>query len=85
MAVLTRMNRQRVYDEPSEVAAQEGKVDVEGPDAVEVSLTPDAAVETSERLLMAGLAARGQQIAEERRRKRRSPSSGSTGSDPSPQ
>jgi hypothetical protein len=75
--VLAPMSRDRVYDEPSEVTAEQGEVIVEGPDAVAVSLTPDAALETSERLLMGGLAARGQQIAEARRRKPHSPSSGS--------
>jgi hypothetical protein len=49
-----------VYDEPSEVKAVDGQVDVDGPDAVDVSLTPEAAEETSERLLQQSFKARGQ-------------------------
>ena len=45
------MDRSNVYDEPSTVTADEGVVDVDGPDGVEVQLTPEAAVETSDRLL----------------------------------
>lgn len=67
------MRHEKAYDEPSDVTADKGEVIVDGPDGVAVSLTPDAALETSERLLMSGLAARGQQIAEERRRKPHSP------------
>ncbi len=48
------------YDEASSVAAEEGEVMVNGPDGVAVSLTPDAAVETSHRLLEAGVTAQGQ-------------------------
>ena len=55
------------YDTPSEVAAQEGEVIVDGPDGVAVSLTPEAALETSDRLLRGGLAARGQQIEAQRK------------------
>ena len=49
-----------VYDEPSDVEAVNGAVQVDGPDAVDVSLTPDAAEETSERLLSQAFKARGQ-------------------------
>lgn len=49
-----------VYDEASEVNAVDGCVDVDGPDAVDVSLTPEAAEETSERLLAESFRARGQ-------------------------
>ena len=38
------------YDEPSNVSAIDGEVTVNGPDGVGVSLTPDAAEETGERL-----------------------------------
>jgi hypothetical protein len=51
----------QVYAEPSEVEAVDGKVEVDGPDAVDVALTPEAAEETSERLLAKSLKARGQQ------------------------
>ena len=49
-----------IYDEPSEVDAIDGSVVVKGPDAVDVRLTPDAAEETSDRLLESALKARGQ-------------------------
>ncbi|MEA3044348.1 MAG: hypothetical protein QOH47_2186 [Sphingomonadales bacterium] len=58
----------KLYDTPSEVTAKDGKVVVDGPDAVDVSLTPEAALETSQRLLHGGLKARGQQIAADRRK-----------------
>jgi hypothetical protein len=54
----------RVYDTPSEVTAEEGQVLVEGPDGVDVSFTPEAAAETSDRLLTGAAEARGQQIRE---------------------
>jgi hypothetical protein len=57
----------RVYDAPSDVSAEEGKVVVDGPDDVAVSLTPDAAIETSDRLLHAGLAANGQRVEAKRK------------------
>lgn len=63
----------QLYDAPSEVIAKGGQVMVDGPDAVHVALTPEAALETSDRLLKGGLAARGQQIEAERRRKAPSP------------
>lgn len=59
---------------PSNVVAEEGEVVMDGPDGLAVSLTPDAAIETSERLLKAGIEARGQRVGadalrDERRRK----------------
>ena len=39
------------YDEPSSVAAERGSVIVDGPDAVAVTMTPEAAKETGKRLL----------------------------------
>lgn len=59
----------KVYDEPSEVTANDGEVKIDGPDGVDVALTPDAAAETSDRLLYAAAKARGQQIAEDKRNK----------------
>lgn len=50
----------KVHDEPSDVTAEEGEVIIEGPDGVAFSLTPDAAMETSNRLLEGGLTANGQ-------------------------
>jgi hypothetical protein len=49
-----------IYDEPNKVAAKDGVVKVDGPDSVDVSLTPDAALETSDRLLAGAATAQGQ-------------------------
>ena len=49
------------YDTPSEVSADQGEVIVDGPGGVAVSLTPEAAIETGDRLILRGLEARGQQ------------------------
>jgi hypothetical protein len=54
------MPKDEVYSDPSDVKAVEGNVDVDGPDAVDVTMTPEAAEETSERLLGQALKARGQ-------------------------
>jgi len=47
----------KVYSEPSEVEQYGGEVMVEGPDAVDVSLTPEAAIITGTRLINAGVEA----------------------------
>jgi hypothetical protein len=60
----------KIYSEPSEVAAEKGEVSVDGPDGVAVTLTPDAAIETSHRLLEAGLMAQGQKVDERRKGER---------------
>jgi hypothetical protein len=52
--------KKHVYEEASKVAAAEGAVEVEGPDEVDVALTPEAAAETSDRLLRGAFKARGQ-------------------------
>lgn len=52
----------KVYDEPSNVRAEDGVVAVDGPDAVSVKLTPDAALETSDRLLGGAAEAQGQRV-----------------------
>ena len=49
-----------VYDKPSDVSAEQGEVIIDGPDGVAVSLTPEAARETSSRLLRAADEAAGQ-------------------------
>lgn len=54
------MQDRHIYDEPSDVDAEDGIVMVKGPDAVDVRLTPDAAEETSERLNHGAMKARGQ-------------------------
>jgi len=49
-----------IYDEASAVDADDGAVRQKGPDAVNVRMTPEAAEETSERLLEGAMKARGQ-------------------------
>lgn len=39
------------YSKPSEVTTDEGRVLVDGPDGVDVALTPEAALETGGRLM----------------------------------
>lgn len=56
----------RLHDEPSTVTAEHGQVMVDGPDGVAVSLTPEAAAETSDRLLDGAAEAQGQILAETR-------------------
>jgi len=59
----------KVYDDPSEITAEEGAVTVKGPDAVDVRLTPEAAEETSNRMLEGSMKARGQAYFSRRRPK----------------
>jgi hypothetical protein len=54
------MTDKEIHDEASEVTADEGAVDVKGPGEVDVRFTPEAAEETSNRLLEGSLKARGQ-------------------------
>jgi hypothetical protein len=49
-----------IFEQPSDVDAVDGAVRLDGPDAVNVALTPEAAEETSERLLAEAVRARGQ-------------------------
>ena len=49
-----------IYKEPSDVSAEDGVILVDGPDHVRVRMTPDAAEETSGRLMQNVLKARGQ-------------------------
>ncbi len=50
------------YDEASDIVAESGEVQVDGPDGVSVSMTPQAAAETSDRLLKGATEAAGQRI-----------------------
>jgi hypothetical protein len=52
----------KVHDEASDVEALDGRVVVDGPDGVAVLLTPDAALETSDRLHEAAVTAQGQKV-----------------------
>ncbi len=56
------MTADKIHDSPSEVAAENGVVVVEGPDEVALLMTPEAAAETSHRLLDAAAEAKGQQV-----------------------
>ena len=56
------MADKKVYREPSKVTAEDGVVTVEGPDAVDVRMTPEAADETSARLLFGAMQALGDKI-----------------------
>jgi len=65
---MTRANRNKrdergSYVEPSKVEAEDGQVFVDGPDGVAVVLTPEAALETGNRLIDQGLTANGQEVA----------------------
>jgi hypothetical protein len=62
------MPDEEIYDEPSEVRADDGVVKVKGPDSVDIQMTAEAADETSERLLYGALKARGQKVSEKGRR-----------------
>ena len=53
-------NDDEIYREASEVEAVDGNVEVDGPDSVDVTLTPEAAEETSDRLLKEAARAAGQ-------------------------
>ena len=66
----------RVYSEPSRVTAEDGVVAVDGPDGVAVRLTPDAAEETSHRLLDKATEAQGQKRLREAEEAKRRPRSG---------
>jgi hypothetical protein len=50
----------QTHGQPSEVVAADDKVLVEGPDAVNVALTPEATLETGGRLIDAAAEAAGQ-------------------------
>ena len=60
------MTDKTIYDEASDVDAEDGVVSIKGPDAVDVHLTPDAAEETSERLNTGAMKARGQRFFSDR-------------------
>lgn len=59
------MEKSEIYDQASDVDAIDGIVVVNGPDAVDVRMTPTAAEETSNRLLESAMKARGQRYLDE--------------------
>ena len=54
------MAQKDIYSKASNVSAEDGVVNVDGPDGVDVGLTPEAALETSDRLLDGARVAAGQ-------------------------
>ena len=56
------MAHKEVYSKASDVSAESGVVNVDGPDGVDVGLTPEAALETSDRLLEGAATAVGQRV-----------------------
>lgn len=62
------MTARKAYDQPSDVTSVDGEVTMNGPDGLGLSMTPDAAHQTGERLRDAAAEARNQsprEIAEE--------------------
>jgi hypothetical protein len=54
------MGDDKLYDEASKVTAQDGEVILDGPDGVDVKVTPEAAEQTAINLEDAAVEARGQ-------------------------
>ena len=54
------MHRDKLYDEATEVTAVDGDVILDGPDAVDVKITPEAAEETADNLIKGAAEAAGQ-------------------------
>lgn len=55
------MTNEKVYDEATEVTAADGNLRLDGPDAVDVTVTPDAADQTIDNLIEGVAKARGQE------------------------
>ena len=54
------MSNKELFDEPTEIQAVDGKVELDGPDGVDVAMTPEAAEETADRMFRASAEAAGQ-------------------------
>ena len=65
------MSAPKPHDRPSRVVAEDGEVLIDGPNGIALSLTPEAAEETSQRLLDGAARAIGQKVAEQRRTRAR--------------
>lgn len=66
------MNKE-TYTKPSEVVSDDGRVLIDGPDHVDVALTPDAALETGARLIDEAAKAAGQERARKQDEAQRRP------------
>lgn len=56
------MTDKELYSKASDVSAKDGEVLVDGPDGVDVALTPEAAEETGNRLIDQAVTAAGQRL-----------------------
>jgi hypothetical protein len=54
------MDRDKVYDEATDVTAEDGEVILDGPDGVDVKVTPEAAEQTADNLIKGAATAAGQ-------------------------
>ncbi|MCY7270571.1 MAG: hypothetical protein LH485_00750 [Sphingomonas bacterium] len=54
------MGKDKVYDEAGKVSVEDGIVHLDGPNAIDIRLTVEAAEEISDQLLNGALKARGQ-------------------------
>lgn len=54
------MTQDKLYDEATEVTAKDGEVILNGPDAVDVKVTVEAAEQTADNLIEGAIKARGQ-------------------------
>ena len=54
------MHRDKLYDEATEVTAEDGEVILDGPDGVDVRVTPEAADQTADNLIKGAAKAAGQ-------------------------
>jgi hypothetical protein len=58
---------ERIHEQAGDAEAVDGNVALMGPDGVSVMLTPEAAAETSDRLLHSAMTAQGQRCEEKRK------------------
>jgi osmotically-inducible protein OsmY len=54
------MMKEKLYDKATEVSATNGEVLLDGPDGVDVKVTPEAAEQTADNLIEGAVKARGQ-------------------------
>ena len=54
------MHDDKLYDEATKVTAEDGEVILDGPDGVDVKVTPEAAEQTADNLVEEAIRARGQ-------------------------